>query len=285
MNITNKECIIYYLTVGKKPKLEARDEYKNIPMIPISFVAALPEGEAFIINRTKSTGLMHNVWRLNAQGKQVENVYKFEMEPYCIGGLFVLHQFLYVIFGNGTLVEISINGTQPRQTYDVPDVGMLRLYGSYFDPSVVNDTEVLLLADEDKGEIISYSLSSRQKVVHLAHLHSPTSVSYTYYKSALYHVVCEYDTPFVSLYNSKWVLYRSFERSGKLPGPPSAMGFSNGIVIISDNSNNHISVFSFDGRLIKKLLTPELRNPRKISLHFPYLWVIAFNGLFKYKLY
>ena len=265
-------------------------------MTSIEYVAALPDGGAFVYNYVWSNDT-RQVWRVNVTGQVIQHVYQ------CVGwgcgphGLLVLNNNLYVIHYKGRLVEININNTNTVQVYQVPDVRVMIHSGSLsYHPSVITHPDLLLLADWEKGEIFSYNVTSKNKQVHLTGLSGPTSVSFMTYNSHLYYIVCDYGNHQVHVYNSSWSLYKTLggrgSGDGQLDRPISAIGLPDGSIIISDSNNHRVSLFILQGRFVRHILTQSdgLLYPEAMSISLPYLWLIDYRGsdiyrLYRYKLY
>ena len=278
-----------------KPVLDLNLTGVNPQMTEIWRVAALPDGGAFVYNIVRSNDTSQ-VLRVNVTGHVIQHVHQ------CVGcylrGLLVLNNNLYVIHGNGTLLEININNTNTVQVYQVPNVRWIYHYGSLsYHPSVITHPDLLLLADYNKGEIFSYNVSSKNKQVHLTGLLLPISVSFMTYNSHLYYVVCERGRHQVHVYNSNWGLYKTLggtqgSGDGQLQNPLSAIGLPDGSVIISDFNNRRISLFNIKGRFVRHILTRSdgLYHPRAMYVSLPYLWLIDNRGSdiyrsYRYKLY
>ena len=267
----------------------------NPQMTFILGIAALPDGGAFIDNYIRSTNT-RQVWRVNVTGQVIQHVHQCVR---CrIEGLLVLNNNLYVIYWNGTLIEIDINNTNTVQVYQVPGVRWMFHTGSLsYHPSVITHPDLLLLADESKGEIFSYNVTSKNKQVHLTGLSDPSSVSFMTYNSHLYYVVCENGRHQVHVYNSTWGLYQTLggtrgSGDGQLDDPLSAIGLPDGSIIISDFGNQRVSLFNIKGRFIRHILTQSdgLSGPGAMSISLPYLWLTDYQGydidrLYRYKLY
>ena len=267
----------------------------NPQMTWIYYVAALPDGGAFVYNYVRSN-YTRQVWRVNVTGQVIQLVH--QCVRCIIGGLVVLNNNLYVIYRYGRLVEISINNTNTVQVYQVPDVRVMIHTGSLsYHPSVITHPDLLLLADYLKDEIFSYNVTSKNKQVHLNGLSYPTSVSFMTYNSHLYYVVCDSGNHQVSIYNSSWGLYKTLggnkgSGDGQLDSPQSAIGLPDGSIIISDSWNDRVSLFNIKGRFIRHILTRSdgLSDPDAMSISLPYLWLTDYQGsdiyrLYRYKLY
>ena len=263
----------------------------NPQMTYIYRVAALPDGGAFVYNYVRSNGTSQ-VLRVNVRGQVIQRVYQCVWLLCGPTGLLVLNNNLYVIYRNGTLLEININNTNTIQVYQVPGVRGITHYGSLsYHPSVITHPDLLLLVDYFKGEIFSYNVTSKNKQVHLTSLRGPTSVSFMTYNSHLYYIVCDYGNHQVHVYNSTWSLYKTLggrgSGDGQLNYPHSAISLADGSVIISDQYNNRVSLFNIQGRLVRHILTRSdgLSGPRAMSISLPYLWVVGRGTLYRYKLY
>ena len=276
----------------------------NPQMTWIRWVAALPDGGAFVYNYVRSNDT-RQVSRVNVTGQVIQHVYQCVRCFYdesgrlytSITGLLVLNNNLYVIHENGTLIEININNTNTVQVYQVPDVRVMVHHGSLsYHPSVITHPDLLLLADWAKGEIFSYNVTSKNKQVHLTGLSSPSGVSFMTYNYHLYYVVCDWLHVQVHVYNSTWGLYQTLGGTGSGDGqlyfPYSAIGLPDGSVIISDTDNHRVSLFNIKGRFVRHLLSRSdgLSDPGYMSISLPYLWLIDYQGsdiyrLYRYKLY
>ena len=279
-----------YLTDDLNPVLDLNVTDVNPQMTGIYFVAALPDGGAFVIKHVRSN-YTSQVLRVNVTGQVIQHVYQCVR---CgIGGLLlVLNNNLYVIYRNGTLVEIDINNNNTVQVYQVPDVRDMRHHGSLsYHPSVITHPDILLLADRRKDEIFSYNVTSKNKQVHLTGLMTPLSVSFMTYNSHLYYVVCEVDRHQVHVYTSTWGLYKTLggegSGDGQLTYPFPAIGFPDGCVIISDMNNHRVSLFNIHGKFVRHILTRSdgLKRSHAMSISLPYLWVVDNYRLYRYKLY
>ena len=233
----------------------------NPQMTWTKWVAPLPGGGAFVINYVTSNYMYTTqVLRVNVTGQVIQHVHQCVVRCYYIQGLLVLNNNLYVIYHNGTLVEIDINNTDTVQVYQVPNVTRMVHWGLLsYHPSVITHPDLLLLADYFKGEIFSYNVTSKNKQVHLTGLFLPSSVSFIIYKCKLYYVVCVTIGRQVHIYNSNWGLYqtlgtgRGFD-DGQLYSPYSAVGLPDGSVVIIDN-NKRVSLFTIHGRFVRHILT------------------------------
>ena len=253
------------------------------------YVAALPEGEAAVVNGYRQ------VVKINKTGHTIKELYNcqscYNIDVY-IQGLLLLGTNLYVTHANGTIVEFQPHTGQLLHIYDIPGVTYINHYGSLWsDPSKIPNTDILLLPDSNKHEVFSYNLTSRHKQVHLTGLISPTSVSYSFYNNSTHYIVCQYGGNTISIYNSSWDLVSSFgghgSSDGYLVGAFAAIVPKNNTILVSDYHNHRISVFTTDGVFLYHLLAQSdgIFHPHALSYYIPYLWVVQNNSnLYRYRL-
>ena len=246
------------------------------------FVAALPEGEAAVVNGG------NQVVKINKTGQTIKELYDCQACYNYIQGLLLLGSNLYVIHGNGGIVEIQPHTGDLLNVYHIPDVNGINHYGSLWsDPSKIPNTDILLLPDFNKGEVFSYNLTSRHKQVLLTGLSSPTSVSYSFCNNSTHYIVCQHGRHTISIYNSSWDLVSSFGGYGSHPFA-AIMSYDN-TILVSDYYNHRISVFTTDGVFLDHLLTQsdDLNYLRALSYYKPYLWVVnRFSSqLYRYRLF
>ena len=265
-----------------KPVLDLDVTTVNNEITYPRFVAALPEGDAAVVNGGSQ------VVKINKTGHTIKELYNCQS---CsnIRGLLLLGSNLYVIHANGTVVEIQHHMGDLLDVYHIPYVYYIRHFGSLWsDPSKIPNTDILLLPDSNKGEVFSYNLTSRHKQVHLTGLWGPTSVSYSFYNNSTHYIVCQLYSHTISIYNSSWDLVSSFGGSGSSDGdldsPLAAIMSYNNTILVSDYYNHRISVFTTDGVFLYHLLTQfdGIYSPQALSYNKPYLWVV---DVYSYKLY
>ena len=256
-----------------KPELDLDVTAVNHQITSPWCVAALPEGEAAVVNDGSQ------VLKINKTGHTIKELYNCQS---CnnIGGLLLLEFNLYVIHYNGTIVQLQPHTGDLLNVYHIPDVYIIFHFGSLWsDPSKIQNTDILLLSDYVKDEVFSYNLTSRHKQVHLSGLSYPSSVSYSFYKNSTHYIVCQQGRHKISIYNSSWDLVSSFggfgSSDGYLYNPYAATMSYNNTILVSDQENNRISVFTTDGVFLYHLLTHSdgIYRPYALSYYKPYLWV------------
>ena len=269
-----------------KPVLDLDVTAVNHQITNPRYVAALPEGEAAVVNDG------NQVVKINKTGDNIKELYKCQS---CnnIQGLVLLGSNLYVTHYNGTIVEIHPHTGDSLNVHHIPDVSGINHYGSLWsDPSKIPNTDILLLTDYSKGEVFSYNLTSSHKQVHLTGLSDPTSVSYSFYNNSTHYIICQFGRHTISVYNSSWDLVSSFGGYGYSDGylrfPFAAIMSYNNTILVSDFYNDRISVFTTDGVFLYHLLTQSdgIYYPTALSYYKPYLWVVdyASNQLYRYRL-
>ena len=254
--------------------LEVTDVNNQIPY-PM-FAAALPSGEAAVVNMGRE------VVKVNNTGGTVKVLYDC-ITCDNINGLLLLGSNLHVIHRNGTVVKINPHTGDLLSVYHVPEIGDVGQFSSlWFDPSLP-DPNILPLADYVKGEVFSYNLTSGEKQVHVTNLDGPSSVSYIVNNTSTDYIVCDADRNMISIYDSRWNLYSSFE--GNLNSPLSAIMSSNNTIIVCDSLNDRISVFTTEGDFLYHL-SIQVQFPFALSYFKPYLWIShgQFTGLLRHRL-
>ena len=119
-------------------------------------IAALPGGEVVISNKRRTA---NHVLRLNKGGEFDKKLYTCD---HCveIGALLLLGNNVFVIHINGTVIQIHPHTAQIVNIYQIENAASVIHTGClYSDPTSI-DTDLLLLADQGKGEVFSYRLSS-----------------------------------------------------------------------------------------------------------------------------
>ena len=268
--VTNSEVNTPETPVPEKQELDVTAVNNQIKVK--RFIGALPSGGAAIVNNGSQ------VFKINSQGQTVAELYDCNL---CknIFGLVLLGINLYVIHSNGTVVEIQSLTGQLLEVYSVTDVIRIRHYGTLWsDPSKIPNTDILLLPDNSKGEVFSYSLTSKVKEVKVVGLKKPKSVTYFFSKNAVFYIVCQYwASVSINVYNSSWHLLYAFGGNGSADGnlykPYGVIVSSNNSIIVSDRGNHRISVFTIDGEFLHHIPIAGIQKPYALSYFKPNLWV------------
>ena len=255
------------------PDLEVTDINKEITD-PV-FVAALPSGEAAVVNT------LSQVLKINQTGHTVKVLYNCNS---CnnIGGLILLGNYLYVVHDNGTIAQIHPHTVQVQNVYQIPNVDKVEYHCSlWLNPSEIPNTGILHLTDSERGEVFSYNLTSRVKQVHVTGLAGPLCVSYIFSDGSTRYIVAESYKTNIYIFNSSWGTESKFGafgfEDGQLFGPYAAIMSSNNSILVPDFENRRISVFTTKGEFLHHLLT-NIAFPYAISYYEPYLWVKHSTG-------
>ena len=263
----------------------------------VSRVAALPGGGAVVANYNSNNG-NHQVLRLDSQGRVTQVIYSCDIIRCSIKGLLILGDLLYIIHGNGTVLETGVSDGRSLNVYTIPDVRHVVNAGSlYSKPARIPDKQTLLICDEQKGEVFTFKPLIGQKQVRVTGLNLPTSVSYYFYNASVYHIVCEggivgYHVH-VHIYDNQWHWIRTIRRGGSddtrggLIHYQSAVVSDEDTIILSDALNHHVTEYSFNGTFLRDLLVRSdgIIYPWSLSYYYPYLWLAHITELYRYNLY
>ena len=236
------------------------------------------------------------VLKLNSKGRVIKNIYT------CIRcyftGLLVVGDLFYIIHNNGTLLQARVSDGLTMSVFSVPTprYGWVTHRGSLYNhPGTIPDKDTLILCDFNKGQVFTYNLSTKQKLVRLTRTHRNTnynSVSYFFQKNMTFFIVCDYGRSQVYVYNATWHLVRSIGRpgsaDGELKNPQAAIVSEENTIIVSDTENHRVSEFSFDGKFLGHLLVKSdgIYRPNALSFSYPYLYLTLYTGqIYRYRLY
>ena len=186
--------------------------------------------------------------------------------------------------------------------YTIPDVSWVAHRGSlYSNLDQIPDKQTLLLCDSAKDEVFTFKPSTGQKQVRITGLEYPTSVSYYFYNTSVYYIVCEAGTSWITvrvhIYNNRWHRIRTIVRKGSqekqlIVNYQQAAIVSHEDTIITTNLFNHrVSEFSFNGTFLRHLVVRSdgIYWPWSMSYHYPHLWLVhggfPHHRLYRYNLY
>ena len=248
-------------------------------------IAALPGGGAVFTNKV---GTGNQVLMLNNGSKIVKKLYN--CDPCVeIGALLLLGHDLFVIHMNGTIIQINLQNEHILNIYTIKNVAKVIHTGClYSDPTSI-DKELLLLTDQDKGEVFSYRLSSDSKQVHVRHINKPSSVSYYFHYETIYFVVCDSGAKEIKVYDRDWRHVWSFQdHRFSVTGFPSAVVISSeDTLIISVIGTNSISEFTIQWEFIRYLLSiasDKIYKVKALSFHYPFFWMSSSRTFFNRSL-
>ena len=278
--------IIFLFSVGKLEEPLLLDWHlEPSTNLEVDRIAALPGGGAAFSNKV---GTGNQVLRLNNGSKIVKKLYKCDQ---CveIGALLLLGQDLFVIHINGTVIQINLQNELILNIYTIKNVAKVIHTGClYSDPTSI-DKELLLLTDQDKGEVFSYRLSTDSKQILVRHLDKPSSVSYYFHYETIYFVVCDSGEKEIKVYDRDWRQVWSFQdhRFSTTGFPSAVVVSSEDTLIISVIGMNNISEFTIQGEFIRNLLSIAPDNIYKVkalSFYYPFFWVSSSRTFFNRSL-
>ena len=235
--------------------------------------------------------------KLNSEGKVIKNIYT--CIRCSITGLLVVGDLFYIIHNNGTLLQARVSDGRTMSVFSVPTprYGWVKHTGSLYNhPGTIPDKDTLILCDSNVGEVFTYNLSTKQKLVRLNHTHgltNPISVSYFFQNNMTFFIVCDNSRSQVNVYNATWHLVRSIGRRGSADGelnwPEAAIVSEDNTIIVSDRGNHRVSEFSFDGKFLGHLLVKSdgIYRLNALSFSYPYLYLTQnYTGqIYRYRLY
>ena len=239
----------------------------------------MPKGEAASIYENWHFQYL----RINKHGNTEPEQFYCELcsrdEP--IFGLLILGVNLYVIESNGKVLQYSLKKHQLLNIYYIQNVSEVKNDGSlYSDPALIPDKDVLLVVDSKKNEVLTYNMTSHEKIVRVRGIHNPTSVTYSFYNNTTFYIVCVLGEHSINVYNSEW----HFLERIKSRNPFSAIISPEQTIFVS--SYKYVSEFTLQGQFLGHLIS-DSDNIRLISFSYPHLWLLNFvhGEPARYKLY
>ena len=212
-----------------------------------------------------------HVSRLSDRGEVIRKL--ITTDKYITGFILMSNNECLILHYDGSLQSVRIeNGKVLGSGYEVPDVGGLH------DGIRIDDDQVLLV-DNDKGEVITYNMKTRNKHVVIDKLIDPTSVDKAVTDQGVFYIVNEYRAHTVRVYNDRWRLVTSIGGrggdDGRLNNPLTARVLPDNTVIVTDWGNNRISRFTIQGDFIDHVIKQSdgIRYPRRLAVQYPYVWV------------
>ena len=270
-----------------KPILDLNLGQSNRYLKYADYVIGLPGGEA-LVGQSNVYYRRYQLKRIDKYGNTTKKLYR--AKGGIISGIFKLGNRCYVLDSYGKLVELTLNG-RILNTYTIPQVRFPGQRGPLAaNPDLIKDKDLLILPDLYKGEVFSYRLSTKKKTVHLSNVMSQC-VTHGFYKGNTYYLVSDSIKTVVRIFNTDWTPVKTIGVTGRTFGPKAqfnpqcAVMTEDGHVIISDNINNRMSEYDFDGKFIGHLLTKAdgIDTLQYFSIEPPYLWFT--KPTMRFKLY
>ena len=143
---------------------------------------------------------------------------------------------------------------------------------------VVNDSCVVLVSCST-GRVVEYNPNNNTTKVAVSNLDYPVQVSMIKREGhILYKVTCRGSSHNIRVYDEKWNQLFTFGGRGSADGQlrdPWSTAYTTEGILVSDQSNHRICLFSFDGKFIKHILTNKdgINYPMGLTFLSPYLWV------------
>ena len=223
-----------------------------------------------------------HVIRLSDRGDLIRKLITTDKD---IEGFILMSNNECLILHKESLQRVRIEDGQVLGSgYKVPDVGVL------VDGIRIDDDQVLLV-DYNKGEVMTYNMKTRNKHVVIDKLRYPTSVDKAVTDQGVFYIVIERGAHTVHVYNDRWRLVRSIGglggEDGRLILPHTARVLPDNTVIVTDYSNNRISRFTIQGDFIDHVIKQSdgIRNPTRLAVQYPYVWVADGWNIKCYQIY
>ena len=241
-------------------------------------MTALPDGQAAAFNPDSLT-----VMRV-APGLSIASLYTASD---LIGGLQVQGSDLFVLYKNGTVVQVQLKDGLILKVHNT-GISSLRNYASHH-TDLCDFNNVILLVSFRAGQVYSYNFTSQTKQVNVAGINAPTSVAPACINGSAVYVVSERYAQKILVYNATWSLIESFgggrgSDDGQFDYPVSAVISYEGYIYVSDTFNSRVSMFTLDGQFVKHIIIYDVpyyerkENSACLSVRGKYLWVTTSDG-------
>ena len=225
----------------------------------------------------------YHVSRLSDRGDVISNLITTDK---CITGFILMSTTeCLILHYDGSLQRVRIeNGKVLGSGYEVLDAGGL------WDGIRIDDDQVLLV-DTNKGEVITYNMKTRNKHVVIDKLNMATTVDKAVTDQGVFYIVNECRAHTVRVYNDRWRLVTSIGgrggEDGRLNFPRTARVLPDNTIIVTDCWNNRISRFTIQGDFTNHVIKQSdgIRNPRRLAVQYPYVWVSYCDNIKCYQIY
>ena len=225
----------------------------------------------------------HHVIRLSDRGEVIRKL--ITTDKVIRGFILMSNNECLILHYDGSLQRVRIeDGKVLGSGYEVPYVGGL------WDGIRIDDDQVLL-ADNYKGEVITYNMKTRNKHVVIDKLKEPRSVDKAVTDQGVFYIVNEEGAHTVRVYNDRLRLVTSIggegDSDGRLNRPDAARVLPDNIVIVADYNNHRISRFTIQGDFIDHVIKQSdgIRNPTRLAVQYPYVWVAGDGNIKCYQIY
>ena len=227
-----------------------------------------------------------HVIRLSDTGDVIRNLITTDKD--ITGFILMSNNECLILHRDGSLQRVRIEDGQVLGSgYKVPDVEWL------CDGIRIDDDQVLLV-DRNKGEVITYTLKTRNKHVVIDKLNVPSSVDKAVTDQGVFYIVNEDSAHTVRVYSDRWRLVTSIggqgDEGGRLHSPQSARVLPDNNIIVTDWNNHRISRFTIQGDFINHIIKQSdgISYPERLAVQYPYIWVadgIYPSNIKRYQIY
>ena len=189
----------------------------------------------------------------------------------CVRDACLLKDSLYTAYDNFITKRTFNKGTAgPEVKYNpnINDIWSMR---------VLNESCVLLLS-QSKTRIAEFNPNNNQTKILARKLNNPVHVHIMRSGGEVLYLVTSWGRCSVDVYDEGWKLVRTFGGEGQADGqmvcPWGTTNTKQGI-LVADESNHRISLYSTEGKFIKHILTMDdgIGTPRDLSYAKPFLWL------------
>ena len=226
----------------------------------------------------------HHVMRLSDRGDVIRDL--ITTDKRITGFILMSNNECLILHEDGSLQSVRIEDGQVLGSgYKVPDRWGL------VDGIRIDDDQVLLVDGTNKGQIFIYDLKTRNKHVVIDKLRYPTSVDKAVTDQGVFYIVNEHYAHTFRVYNDSWKLVTSIggegDSDGRLNNPQTARVLPDNSIIVADYWNNRISRFTIQGDFIDHVIKQSdgIRNPRRLAVQYPYIWVAGNENIKCYQIY
>ena len=182
---------------------------------------------------------------------------------------------LYTAYDNFITKRTFNNGTAGPEVKYNPNINNI------LSMKVLNESCVLLLSYNEK-RIINFNPNNNQTKIVISNLKNPVHVNIMRSESEVLYLVTCYGTHSVDVYDKGWKLVQTFGGQGQADGQmrnPSRTTFTKQGILVADQCNHRISLYSTEGKFLKQILTSddEIQYPLGLLFTRPCIWLSLNN--------
>ena len=212
-----------------------------------------------------------HVVRLTEHGQVVARYYPAG-GPSNVFGVSFCQNRIYIAQSNTITVLSNIPGER-TEVYQ-PNVDSIS-------SMLVIDKSTIFISElkASNGKVYKYIPDGNKTEIILRGLHLPAYLNWVNTEEGLRYIVSELRADRINLYDNQWEKLYSFGGSSRLNFPQSTSITEKGI-LIADSSNDRISHYTLDGKLLGHIVTG-LKFPEGIAYKYPHLWVCSLGDYVK----